>query len=116
MAIFKKNKETEEKKKPENPKGVDRLAWKVLEQPYVSEKATELVKDNRYIFRIASDSNKILVKQAVEELYGVNIVSVNIINVPRKKKRLGKYKGWRKGFKKAIVEVKEGQRIDSVPK
>ena len=119
MAIFSKKKSDGEKK-PEKAAAsaatVDHLAWKVLVEPYVSEKATDLAKENRYVFRVADDSNKIQIKKAVKELYGVDAVSVNIVNIPRRKKRLGKYRGWKKGFKKAVVEVKEGQRIDATPK
>ncbi|MDD4062529.1 MAG: 50S ribosomal protein L23 [Candidatus Pacebacteria bacterium] len=106
MAIFKK---TEEKKKNANM-----IAWQVLDRPYISEKATDLSKENKYIFVVSDKSNKNQVKQAIEELYGVNVLSVNVLNVNRKKKRLGKFTGWKKGFKKAIVEIKEGQRIDIV--
>ena len=105
MAIFSKKKGTEKKI-------IEHLAWKVLVKPYVSEKATDLVKENKYTFEVTDDSNKIQIKKAINELYGVDVISVNIINIPKKRKRLGKHKGWKKGFKKAIIEVKEGQRID----
>ena len=108
MAIFKK---TEEKKK-----SVNMIAWQVLDRPYISEKATDLEKGNKYIFVAFKDSNKNQVKQAVEELYGVDVLSVNMLNVNRKKKRLGRFEGWKKGFKKAIVEIKEGQKIDITSK
>lgn len=116
MAIFNKKKKIEEKKGSATAVGVEHFAWKVLVEPYISEKATELAKENRYVFKVVDDSNKVQIKKAVKELYGVDVVSVNVINIPRKKKRLGKYRGWKKGFKKAVVEVKEGQRIDSTPK
>ncbi len=117
MAIFNKKKKAEEKKPEKSSVAtVEHLAWKVLTEPYISEKATDLAKENRYVFKVSDDSNKTQVKKAVKELYGVDAVSVNIVNIPRKKKRLGKYRGWKKGFKKAIVELKEGQRIDATPK
>ena len=108
MAIFKK---TEEKKK-----SVNMIAWQVLDRQYISEKATDLEKENKYIFVAFKDSNKNQVKQAVEELYGVDVLSVNMLNVNRKKKKLGRFRGWKKGFKKAIVEIKEGQKIDITSK
>lgn len=115
MAIFKSKKTEEAKpteKKPEKSKKVEMTAWSVLESPYISEKATDLSGTNRYVFKVFTDVNKNQIKKAVEELYNVDVVSVNVINVRRKKKRLGKFKGWTKGFKKAIVEIKEGQQID----
>lgn len=87
------------------------IAWKTVESPYISEKATELSKDNRYLFKVMSHTNKTQIKQAIKELYGVDVISVRTINILRKKKRLGRHKGWVKGFKKAIVQIKEGQRI-----
>lgn len=116
MAIFNQKKKTKEKKGSVVTGGVEQIAWKVFVGSHISEKATELVKKNRYIFKVTDDSNKGQIKKAIKELYGVDALSVNIINIPRKEKRLGKYKGWKKAFKKAIIEVKEGQRIDSIPK
>ena len=110
MAIFNKKKKKENKDSAATV-GVEHLAWKVLAGPYISEKATELAKENRYIFKVTDDSNKLQIKKAIKELYGADAISVNIINIPKKKKRLGKYKGWKKGFKKAVVEVKKGQRM-----
>ena len=111
MAIFNKKKKIAKKKDSAATVGVEHLAWKILAGPYISEKATELAKENRYIFKVTDDSNKIQIKRAIKELYGADAISVNIINIPRKKKKLGKYKGWKKGLKKAVVEVKKGQRI-----
>ena len=82
----------------------------------LSKRKVRSTSNYRYIFKVTDDSNKGQIKKAIKELYGVDALSVNIINIPRKEKRLGKYKGWKKAFKKAIIEVKEGQRIDSIPK
>jgi len=91
------------------------LAWRILDYPYISAKATELAKENKYVFKVSSRSNKNSIKEAIKEVYGADVVEVKIINVPRKKKRLGRHQGWKKGFKKAIVEIKEGQKIDVYP-
>ncbi len=132
MAIFKKkNKIKKEEPKPEEDKKVkekvkekekeeigfkkEPIAWKVLESPYISEKATDLVNKNKYIFKIKDSANKKQVKDAVEEIYKVNVLNVNITKIPRKKKRLGKFHGWKKGFKKAIIEIEKGQKIDIYP-
>jgi len=92
------------------------VAWKVLKRPHITEKATELTEENQYIFRVSSRSNKIEIKQAVADVYGVVVESVKIINVPPKKRRLGKTQGWRKGYKKAIVKIKKGQEIEVLPR
>ena len=91
-------------------------AYRILKTPQVTEKATDLVKKNQYVFKVYPKANKIEIKRAIEELYGVNVVSVKIINIPPKRRRLGKVKGWRAGYKKAIVRIKEGQKIEVLPR
>jgi large subunit ribosomal protein L23 len=89
-------------------------AWKVLKSSHITEKAAFLTQENRYVFKVFSKANKIEIKKAVEKLYKVKVLSVNIIKVPRKRRRLGKTFGWKKGFKKAIVQIKEGQKIEEL--
>lgn len=93
-----------------------REAFRVLRSPHVSEKASFLTRNNQYIFNVFPDVNKLEVKKAVESVYGVDTESVRIINVPRKQRRLGRTLGWRKGYKKAIVRIKEGQKIEIMPR
>jgi len=92
------------------------FAWKVLISPYVTEKTTQLEKQNQYVFRVYPQANKIDIKKAVEEFYKVKVEEVRIIKVPSKRKRMGRIWGWKEGYKKAIVKVKEGQKIDVLPK
>lgn len=91
-------------------------AYRILKTPHVSEKATGLTEKNQYVFKVWPGVNKFEIKDAVEDLYGVDVISVKIINVPRKKRRLGRISGWRKKYKKAIIEVKEGQKIEVLPR
>ena len=84
----------------------------VLIKPVVSEKSYALLAANKYTFRIHPDANKTQVRQAVEELFDVTVVRVNIIKVQAKPKRRGLYKGTRPGWKKAIVELKAGDSIE----
>ena len=110
------------KKKIEKPlpppklKKISEIAYRVLRGPHVTEKATDLTQKNQYIFKVYPRANKIEIKKAVEDVYGVNVVSVNVIRVPRKRRRLGKIEGWRKGYKKAIIKIKEGQKIEVLPR
>ncbi len=106
------NKKEEKRESKPKKKKVELTAWRDLVAKQISEKVTELNKDNRYVFRVTPNTNKIMVKRAIKELYGLDVISVNIINVPRKKKRLGKQIGWRSSFKKAIIQIKEGQKIN----
>jgi large subunit ribosomal protein L23 len=90
--------------------------YKILKVPHVTEKASDLVKKNQYVFKVWPGVNKVEVKKAVEGLFGIEVVGVRIINIPRKKRRLGKVSGFRKPYKKAIVRVKEGQKIEVLPR
>lgn len=87
----------------------------ILKKVWVSEKATDLAKSNRYSFVVDSKANKPNVKKAVEQLYSVKVVDVNIINAKPKSRRLGRSLGRKPGFKKAIVTLAEGQTIDVMP-
>jgi large subunit ribosomal protein L23 len=92
------------------------ISYKILKIPHISEKATDLVEKNQYIFNVAQKANKQEIRQAVEDVYGVDVVRVNVINIPRRKRRVGKTMGWKQGYRKAIVKVKEGQKIELLPR
>jgi len=109
----------EEKIKPIEPKikkKISEKAHKVLCSPHITEKAADFEKQNKYIFKVWPKTNKVEIKESVEGVYGVDVMAVRIINVPRRQRRLGRHKGWRKGYKKAIVKVKEGQKIEILPR
>ncbi len=112
----KKKEEARPLPKAKPKKETSRIAYRVLESPHVTEKATALVEENKYVFKVLPRANKIEVKKAVEDLYGVDVVGVAIINVPKRQRRLGRQKGWRKGYKKAIVEIRKGQKIEILPR
>jgi large subunit ribosomal protein L23 len=83
----------------------------VLIAPVVSEKSYSLIEARKYSFRVHPDAHKTQVRQAVEELFEVKVVSVNISKVQPKPKRRGMIKGTKQGWKKAIVQVREGDEI-----
>lgn len=95
-------------------------AWKVLRSPHITEKAAILADENQYIFNVYFRSNKRSIKKAVENLYGVKVVSVKVLKIAPKKRRLGRVEGWRKGLekghKKAIVKISKGQKIEILPR
>ena len=84
----------------------------VLLAPVVSEKSYSLLEDRKYSFRVHQDAHKTQVRQAVEELFGVKVQAVNIVKVQSKPKRRGMSRGRRPGWKKAIVQLKEGHAIE----
>jgi large subunit ribosomal protein L23 len=84
----------------------------VLLAPVVSEKSYSLIGDNKYSFRVHQDAHKTQVRQAVEELFNVHVEGVNIVKVQPKPKRRGLSRGRRPGWKKAIVQLREGESIE----
>ncbi len=84
----------------------------VLLAPVVSEKSYSLISDRKYTFKVHKDAHKTQVRQAVEELFEVHVENVNILKVQSKPKRRGATKGIRPGWKKAIVQVREGDTIE----
>jgi len=84
----------------------------VLLAPVVSEKSYSLITDRKYTFRVHEDAHKTQVRQAVEELFDVRVQSVNIVKVQSKPKRRGTVTGRKPGWKKAIVQLKEGHEIE----
>lgn len=83
----------------------------VLIKPVVSERSTGLMEESKYTFEVDKKANKIEIKHAVETIFKVNVVDVNTMNVPGKKKRQGKFEGMTPSWKKAIVTIKAGQRL-----
>lgn len=86
-------------------------AYAVLVKPMITEKASVLAGLNKYVFMVNIESNKIDVAKAIDEVYGVKPVAVNIIRNEGKAKRYGRYVGKRKDFKKAVVTLAKGKSI-----
>lgn len=85
----------------------------VIRSPSITEKNTTLRSDqNKYVFEVDRRSNKKEIKRAVESLFNVNVESVNTMIVKGKRKRMGRFSGYRPNWKKAIVKLAEGQTID----
>lgn len=88
----------------------------IIFEPLFTEKISNLTPLNKYVFKVANQANKIEVKKAVEGLYNVNVVSVNMIKTAAKPKRVGRREMVKSGFKKAIVTLKAGQSIEPAKK
>ena len=91
---------------------ITKSAYRVLLKPIITEKATDLGALNKYVFEIAPMMNKIEVKKSVKELYNVTVLRVNIIKNMGKMVRYGKSRGRTKNWKKAIVTLKKGDKIN----
>lgn len=87
-------------------------AREIIISPLISEKSSHnSVNHNSYTFRVSVNANKIEIKQAIEKVFNVSVLKVNTINQKGKVKRLGRYTGKRKDWKKAIVKLKAGDKI-----
>jgi large subunit ribosomal protein L23 len=84
----------------------------VIIRPVVSEKSYALMADSKYTFRVHEKAHKTQIKQAVEEIFGVHVVAVRTSKVNSKPKRRGLHAGKSRSWKKAIVQLSPGQRIE----
>jgi len=87
-------------------------AYDVLKNILRTEKGTEMLTENKYLFRVAQDANKIEIKSAVEELYNVTVIKVNTLKMHGKWRRLRFQRGKTPDWKKAVVTLKEGDKIE----
>lgn len=84
----------------------------VLIRPLITEKTTSLMQDNRYTFEVPLKANKVEIRQAVEQVFKVKVLDVNTVRVMGKTKRMGRTQGKRPDYKKAIVKLAPGERIE----
>jgi large subunit ribosomal protein L23 len=84
----------------------------ILLAPVVSEKSYSQIADRKYTFKVHQNAHKTQVRQAVEQLFDVQVARVNIVKVQPKPKRRGAFKGTRQGWKKAIVLLQPGNTIE----
>lgn len=86
--------------------------YEVLRRPVITEKNTMLSAQNKYTFEVCQDANKFQIKQAVEKAFKVNVTSVNVICVPGKMRHAGRRRAMTSPWKKAIVTLEAGQKIE----
>ena len=85
----------------------------LIKKPLITERATDLNVFGKYVFMVKPHATKPEIRKAIHEIYKVDAVSVNVINRPMKRKRFGGImKGKKEGYRKAIVTLKEGQKIE----
>ncbi|HZT91595.1 MAG TPA: 50S ribosomal protein L23 [Gaiellaceae bacterium] len=87
-------------------------ASQIVLAPIVSEKSYAASTNGTYTFRVHPDAHKTQIRQAVEELFDVKVMRVNVIKVQPKPKRRGLFKGTRPGWKKAVVQLRAGDTIE----
>ncbi len=99
------------KPKDKKLKADTKLAYRVLMRPIISEKGTILAEQNTYLFRVAKAASKPEIARAVYHVYGIKPVCVRVINVLGKRRRSGRSQGQTQNWKKAIVTLPAGQKI-----
>ena len=93
-----------------------KFAHDIIRKPIIPERSMEVIFDRegneikRYSFEVPQSANKVEIKKAVEEIFGVKVADVNTINVTGKLKRMGRYEGRRASYKKAIVTLAKGSK------
>ena len=87
-------------------------SYQVLRRPVITEKNTLLVEQNKYTFEVAQDANKPQIREAVEKAFKVKVTSVNVIHMPGKMRRAGRRRGMTSSWKKAIVTLEPGNKIE----
>lgn len=123
--IFKKDRKKEtpkaaEEKKADRVPEVSREPYAVrpavlgvLRGPHITEKAAGFAKSHTYVFRVTAHANKPQVKKAVEARFGVHVEAVRMCAARRHVRMRGRIQGWKPGFRKAIVRIKEGEAIEA---
>ena len=87
-----------------------KTAYDIILTPVISEQSMDVAVDKKYTFKVATDANKTQVKRAVEEIFGVEVAKVNIMNYDGKVKRMGRSVGKTAAYKKAIVTLTAGSK------
>ncbi|MBW6440574.1 50S ribosomal protein L23 [Patescibacteria group bacterium] len=115
------------RKSPKSEKGIKKSTAKVkrvpiekmpdkyfdmIVKPHISEKTFNLSQIDQYVFIVSARSNKSEIKKAIKNIYGVSVVSVNIINVPSRTKRFRGRMGVKSGYRKAMVKLAKGHKIE----
>ena len=85
----------------------------IIKAPVITEKSANISADGKkVVLKVSKDANKVQIRQAVEKVFDVKVTNVNTVNVRAKKKRVGRYEGKTKAYKKAIVTLAEGSKIE----
>lgn len=118
LRVKRKEIKEEKKIKEEKPKelGKSFIAYRIIKRPLITEKTTILGKQRKYLFEVFLDANKKEIKKAIEDLYKTKVEKVNLIKISAKRRRRGRQEGFKRGlkrgFKKAIITLKEGEKIE----
>lgn len=88
------------------------MNYDIIVSPVITEKTQILANENVYVFKVSKKANKTQIKQTIESKFGVKVKSVNTLNTSSKKKRVGRYTGKTQSFKKAMIKLCDGSKIE----
>jgi len=86
--------------------------YEIVRRPLITEKATLIKEQNRYAFEVVKEANKRQIREAVEAAFKVNVAKVNVMSVPGKMRRIGRRYVMTPSWKKAVVTLESGQKIE----
>ena len=86
--------------------------YDIIYAPIITERTAQMAEENKFAFKVDPRANKTQIKQAIESIFNVKVVSINTLNSHPKKRRVGKYTGMTNKYKKAIVKLAEGNSIN----
>nr|YP_010336553.1 ribosomal protein L23 [Rhodospora sordida]UNJ14959.1 ribosomal protein L23 [Rhodospora sordida] len=86
-----------------------------IKSPVITDKTTRLLENNQYSFLVDPKANKSLIKKSIELIFQVKVVSVNTFHMPKKKRRIGKFEGYKSHYKRAIVKLAPSDSINLFP-
>lgn len=90
-----------------------KTGYDVIIKPIITENSMDMAEQKKYAFKVAKDANKTEVRKAIEEVFGVDVAKVNVVNVSGKKKRMGRTMGTTSSYKKAVVTLtKDSKEIE----
>ena len=92
-----------------------RTMLNLIKYPVISDKATRLLERNKYTFMVDRKANKFTIKKVIEFIFDVNVIKINTLTQPNKKRTVGRFSGYKARYKKAIITLKNGDSINLFP-
>ena len=89
-----------------------RKLFSIIQHPIITDKTTKLLEKNQYCFKVDHRANKLAIKQAIEFIFNVKVIRINTCHEPRKKRKVGRFYGYKKHYKKAIITLSNNNSIN----
>ena len=86
--------------------------FNTIKKPIITDKTTKLLENNQYCFQVNYKTNKTKIKKAIEYLFNVKVIKINTYHKPHKKRTVGRFKGYKAHYKKAIIKLSKTDKID----